>query len=78
LFEETADRIGPIINFRVNDLNQISAALVAAHQMIENERIWKQNHVLYSVPVSEVKYQVGDAIDRQNIIVFLDNVQDSG
>jgi len=65
IFEETADRIGPIINFEVNEVNENSSLLVQSHATKwPQERMWKQNHTLDSVPVFEVEYKIDDKTGR--------------
>jgi len=59
MLDETADRIGPILNYYIDDINVNSARLIEKHA---NEwpmkRIWKQNHKLDSVPVFEIRFDV--------------------
>ena len=57
VFEQTADRIGPIVNFTVNEINENSKLLIDEHaSKWPKKRILKQNHKLDSVPVFEITY----------------------
>jgi len=57
VFAEAADRIGPITNFSVAEINQNSSRLVTAHASNwPMERMWKQRQKLDSVPVFEIAY----------------------
>jgi len=59
MFEETADRIGPILNYYITEINDNSAKLVEKHATKwPMERIWKQRHQLDSVPVYEMRYDI--------------------
>ena len=80
MFKETADRIGPIVNYHVNDINLNSASLVQQHATRwPMKRIWKQNHKLDAVPVYEMLYDLEDGEDGrfwvygENKLVYSDD-----
>ena len=71
LFEQTADRIGPIVNFEINEINENSKLLVNEHATKwPSERIWKQNHKLESVPVFEITYKIKDKTETGRFWVY--------
>ena len=71
LLTETADRIGPIQNFHVDDINRHSQNLIQAHATKwPMERTWKQSHTLDAVPVFEINYSIVDGQDGGRFWIY--------
>ena len=80
LFKETANRIGPIENYYLDEINEHSASLVASHSANWPEKhIWKQKQTLDSVPVYEICYDLSNGNDGrfwvfgENKLIFSDD-----
>ena len=61
ILSETSDRVGAIINFHIEAINENSASLIKKHSNEWPDDVThKQKQYLYSVPVFEVSYKLSN------------------